>query len=156
MKSASMLAFGLGSAMAGALFATLAIVFVFPVGLGYPGHSAHHQAHQVAAIPFCSRASCGDRSSFYSEMAGANERMHEDMAVVPTGDINRDFVRLMIPHHQGAIDMALALLNHEPEERLRRLAQSIIVEQEQEIIYMRLLESNQSTTPLTSVPVAQE
>ena len=156
MKSAFIFVFGLGCAIAGALFAALVIVFVFPVAVGYPVHSAQHQAHQITAVPFCSKASESPRSSFYLETAEANERMHEGMAIVPTGDVNHDFVRMMVPHHQGAIDMALALLKHEPDERLRRLAQSIIVEQEQEIIYMRLLESNQSTAPLTSVPVAQQ
>jgi uncharacterized protein (DUF305 family) len=154
MKSAIIFVFGLGCAIAGALFAALVIVFVFPVAVGFPAHSAQHQAHQITAVPFCSKASESPRSSFYSETAEANERMHEDMAIVPTGDVNRDFVQMMIPHHQGAIDMALALLKHEPDERLRRLAQSIIVEQEQEIIYMRLLDSNQPATPVTSVPVA--
>jgi hypothetical protein len=156
MKSAFIFAFGLVSAMAGALFAALAIVLAFPVGLGHPGHSAHHQANQIAAIPFCSGASGDDRSSFYSEIAGVNERMHKGMAVVPTGDINRDFVRMMIPHHQGAIDMALALLKHQPDERLRRLAQSIIVEQEQEIIYMRLLDSNPPAATVTSLPIGNQ
>ena len=78
------------------------------------------------------------------------------MVVAPTGDINRDFIRMMIPHHQGAIDMALALLKHEPDERLRRLAQSIIVEQAQEIIYMRLLNSNTPAPTVTSLPIANQ
>jgi uncharacterized protein (DUF305 family) len=55
---------------------------------------------------------------------------------------------MMIPHHQGAIDMALVLLKHLPDERLKRLAQSIIVEQKQEIIYMRTLH----TPPLAEPP----
>jgi len=46
---------------------------------------------------------------------------------------------MMIPHHQGAIDMARVLLKYGQHERLKRLAQSIIVEQGQEITYMRTL-----------------
>jgi hypothetical protein len=156
MKLTFIVAFGLGSALIGALFAALVIVFVFPVALGYPVNSAQHEAHHVTAIPFCSKASDSSRSSFYSETAEVNARMHEDMAIVPSGEVNRDFVRMMIPHHQGAIDMARALLRHEPDERLRRLAQSIIVEQEQEIIYMRLLDSNQLATSFTSVPITNQ
>jgi uncharacterized protein (DUF305 family) len=156
MKLTFMVGFGLGSALAGALFAALVVVFVFPVALGYPVHSAQHEAHQITAIPLCSKASDSPRSSFYSETAEINARMHERMAIVPAGDVNRDFVRMMIPHHQGAIDMALALLRHEPDERLRRLAQSIIVEQQQEIIYMRLLDGNQWTTSFTSVPTTNQ
>jgi uncharacterized protein (DUF305 family) len=72
-------------------------------------------------------------------MAAVNMRMHHDMQVAPTGDPDRDFVRMMIPHHQGAIDMALVLLKHGRDEKLKRLAQSIIVEQGQEIAYMRSL-----------------
>jgi uncharacterized protein (DUF305 family) len=46
---------------------------------------------------------------------------------------------MMIPHHQAAIEMALLELKYGRDERLRRLAQSIIVEQGQEIAYMRTL-----------------
>ena len=66
-----------------------------------------------------------------------NARMHEGMDIAPCGDVDRDFMRMMIPHHQGAIDMALVLLKYGRDERLRRLAQSIIIEQGQEIAYMR-------------------
>jgi hypothetical protein len=52
--------------------------------------------------------------------------------------VDRDFVAMMVPHHQGAIDMALALLRHGRNERLKRLAQEIIVTQQQEIAAMRL------------------
>jgi uncharacterized protein (DUF305 family) len=65
--------------------------------------------------------------------------MHEGMEVTPTGDVDRDFMRMMIPHHQGAIDMAVVLLKYGHDEKVRRLAQSIIVEQGQEIAYMRTL-----------------
>jgi hypothetical protein len=149
MKSSLMFTVALGSALAGALLATLTMAFVFPFGLRYSDHSAHHQTHQIAAIPFYGSASDSYRSSFDSEIAEVNARMHEGMLVAPTGDVNRDFIRMMIPHHQGAIDMALALLKHEPDERLRRLAQSIVVEQQQEIIYMRLLDSKPPTAPIS-------
>jgi uncharacterized protein (DUF305 family) len=66
-------------------------------------------------------------------------RMHEDMEVAASGDVDRDFARMMIPHHQGAIEMALLQLKYGHDERLKRLAQSIIVEQKQEIDYMHVL-----------------
>jgi uncharacterized protein (DUF305 family) len=66
-------------------------------------------------------------------------RMHETMEVTPSGEPDRDFMLMMIPHHQGAIDMALVVLKYGHDERLKRLAQSIIVEQGQEITYMRTL-----------------
>ena len=49
------------------------------------------------------------------------------------GNIDRDFVAMMTPHHQGAIDMAVIELRYGKNERLRRIAQEIIVEQRQEI-----------------------
>ena len=58
--------------------------------------------------------------------------------VKPTGDIDRDFVDMMVPHHQGAIDMAKAILRYGHNEKIKRLAQEIIVTQQQEIAAMRL------------------
>jgi hypothetical protein len=52
--------------------------------------------------------------------------------------VDQDFAAMMIPHHQGAIDMAQAELRHGRNEQLRRIAQGIIVEQQQEIAAMRL------------------
>jgi uncharacterized protein (DUF305 family) len=65
-------------------------------------------------------------------------RMHAAMHVRYTGDPDRDFARMMIPHHQGAIDMALVELRYGKDDRLRRLAQEIIVTQQQEIAVMHL------------------
>ena len=86
-----------------------------------------------------------------TQMNDAMARMHRDMAMPSSGDSDRDFAAMMIPHHQGAIDMARVLLKYGQDERLKRLAQSIIVEQGQEINYMRtLLEapSNESIPPI--------
>ena len=76
--------------------------------------------------------------SFAEMMSQAMTRMHAAMHVQPSGDADRDFARMMIPHHQGAIDMALAELRYGKDERLRRLAQEIIVEQQQQIEVMKL------------------
>ena len=61
-----------------------------------------------------------------------------DMAVSPTGDIDHDFVAMMVPHHQGAIDMAQAELQYSQNPQLKTVAQEIIVDQMQEIALMRL------------------
>lgn len=74
---------------------------------------------------------------FHARMDGVIARMHRAMHVASSGDPDRDFARMMVPHHQGAIDMALLELRFGKDERLRRLAQGIIVEQEQEIEVMR-------------------
>jgi len=74
---------------------------------------------------------------FYALMDGVMARMHLAMHVAPSGDPDRHFARMMVPHHQGAIDMALLELRFGKDERLRRLAQGIIIEQGQEIQVMR-------------------
>jgi uncharacterized protein (DUF305 family) len=66
------------------------------------------------------------------------ERMMTGMTTGPSGDVDRDFVAMMIPHHEGAIDMARAELRYGHNEQLRRMAQEIIVAQQQEIAAMRL------------------
>lgn len=65
-------------------------------------------------------------------------RMMKDMAVEPTGDADRDFVAMMVPHHKGAIDMAIAELRFGKDERLKRMAREIVIEQQQEIAAMQL------------------
>jgi Domain of unknown function (DUF305) len=93
----------------------------------------------AGGVPICTSTSDVAEPTFYSEIAEVGGRMHEAMQIAASGDIDRDFMRMMIPHHQGAIDMALLQLKYGRDEKLRRLAQSIIVEQGQEIAYMRTL-----------------
>ena len=85
-----------------------------------------------------SRSSLAEEAPFLAENDAAMTRMMDGMAVKPTGDVDRDFVAMMVPHHQGAIDMAVAVLRHGHNEQLRRLAQEIIVTQQQEIAAMRM------------------
>jgi hypothetical protein len=79
-----------------------------------------------------------DERPFLAENNTAMDKMMAGMAVKPTGDIDTDFAAMMIPHHEGAIDMALAELRYGKNEQLRRIAQEIIVDQQQEIAAMRL------------------
>ncbi|MBS9478674.1 DUF305 domain-containing protein [Ancylobacter radicis] len=83
-------------------------------------------------------AAASDETPFLAENAAAMDKMMADMEVKPTGDIDADFTAMMIPHHQGAIDMAVAYLRYGQNPQLRRLAQEIIIEQQQEIAAMRL------------------
>jgi uncharacterized protein (DUF305 family) len=95
---------------------------------------------------------------FLAENASAMDRMMADMDVRPTGDVDADFVAMMIPHHQGAIDMAQAVLRYGKNEQIRRIAQEIVVEQQQEIAAMRLALGQPlppSTPALTQTPPAE-
>jgi len=122
-------------------------LFLAALALTIKPIAAHRHETGALVETNASRVGISD-SAFYAEMANVNARMHDGMEIARSGNIDRDFVRMMIPHHQGAIDMARVLLKYGQDERLKRLAQSIIVEQAQEITYMRSLldaPSNNST-----------
>ncbi len=91
----------------------------------------------LVALAFGGNAAAPE--GFQAMMNDATARMHAAMHVPFTGDADRDFARMMIPHHQGAIDMAMVELRYGKDERLKRLAQEIIVSQKQEIEVMRLV-----------------
>ena len=84
------------------------------------------------------RPNHSDEQPFLSENDAAMSKMMADMTIKPTGDVDRDFVAMMVPHHQGAVEMAQAELKYGHNEQLRRLAQEIVVTQQQEITVMRL------------------
>ena len=77
--------------------------------------------------------------TFGDLMANAMDVMHRDMHNAEySGDADHDFVTMMLPHHQGAIDMAQALLLYGKDPQMRRLAQEIITDQQSEIQLMQL------------------
>jgi hypothetical protein len=79
-----------------------------------------------------------EEGPFLAENDAAMTKMMNDMTIKPTGDIDRDFTAMMVPHHQGAIDMAKAELRYGKNPQLQRIAQEIIVDQLQEIAAMKL------------------
>ncbi len=71
-------------------------------------------------------------------MAAAMDKMSKDMAAVPmTGNADRDFVRMMIPHHQGAIDMVKYELAHGKDPAMLKMASGIVAAQKKEIAEMK-------------------
>ena len=101
-----------------------------------------------AAVMGCTRAA-GDSAvprtagaadePFVAASGAAMQQMMKAMdAVRPSGDADHDFVALMIPHHESAIATAQAELRYGTNEQLRRMAQEIVVTQQQEIAAMRM------------------
>ncbi|OBQ77266.1 DUF305 domain-containing protein [Mesorhizobium sp. WSM3873] len=67
----------------------------------------------------------------------AMDRMHKDMMLNYTGNADVDFVRGMIPHHQGAIDMAKVVIANGKDPEIRNLAENVVKAQEAEIKKMQ-------------------
>jgi uncharacterized protein (DUF305 family) len=109
----------------------LAVLLVVSVSRAQPPHQ--HEISPSQGTPSAGSAA----ESFTSLMMQAMERMHRDMGIVPSSNPDRDFAAMMIPHHQGAVDMAKVELQFGKNPVLRRLAQGIIVEQLQEIEAMQ-------------------
>ena len=78
-----------------------------------------------------------EETQFIAESNAAMAEMMASMKIRPSGDVDEDFVAMMIPHHQGAIDMAQIELRYGRNEQLRRMAQEIIDTQQEEIGVMR-------------------
>lgn len=104
---------------------------------------------QPAPVSAQTSVSNPESAAFLKENDVAMERMMADMHVAPTGDVDKDFARMMIPHHQGAIDMAEALLKHGKNEELKTLARNIIATQTEEIALMRRI-AGESPAPTTA------
>jgi Domain of unknown function (DUF305) len=121
----------------GAAFFGLRLLVAFAAPPLAFAHEAH-QPPQQAATP--------DENAFLAENEAAMSKMMSAMEAKPTGDIDRDFVAMMAPHHQGAIDMAVLELRYGKNEQLRRIAQEIIVSQMQEIAAMKLAIGEQVPT----------
>jgi uncharacterized protein (DUF305 family) len=97
--------------------------------LGHDGMD--HAGHAAAG------AASGTEPASTKAFRVANEIMHRDMSIQFTGAADADFVRGMIPHHQGAIDMAKIVLEHGKDPEIRKLAEGVIAAQEMEIKQMR-------------------
>jgi uncharacterized protein (DUF305 family) len=98
---------------------------------------AFHDGGTMPVQQVADRPDHTEEQAFLSENNVAMKKMMVDMMIKPSGDVDRDFVEMMVPHHQGAVDMAQAELKYGHNEQLRRLAQEIVVTQQREIAVMR-------------------
>jgi len=90
----------------------------------------------LAATSLAPAQSALPDSGYLADAATAMARMMAAMDIAPTGDADRDFVAGMVPHHQGAVEMAEAELKFGKNVALQRIAQEIIVTQRDEIVAM--------------------
>ena len=124
------------TAFCGALLAAMSLA---ATALAVSSQTPNSLADYISAI--CSSrapAASATEATYLAENVDAMTKMMFDMRIRPSGDIDRDFVAMMTPHHQGAVEMARAELRYGHNERLRRIAQEIIITQLQEIAAMRL------------------
>jgi hypothetical protein len=136
-------------------FATTTSVAVMSLMMAQRPTSAHRIRPAMPIQYVADWQDNSDETAFLAENQAAMNKMMRDMTAKPTGDIDRDFVEMMVPHHQGAVDMAKAELKYGHNEQLRRLAQEIIVNQEQEIPAMQHALGDK-LSPLAPAPTLSE
>lgn len=107
---------------------TLALVGAVALA-GVAASQTPHHGHSVPTVEPETASTKGFKA--------ANDKMHKDMSIAFSGDADVDFVLAMIPHHQGAIDMAKIALQFGKDEQVRKLAGDVVREQEREIGEMR-------------------
>ena len=96
-----------------------------------------HAGHDMAGMKHEMPKEDAMASDSTKEFMEGHHKMMKDMDVKPTGDADKDFVSMMLPHHQGAVDMAKIVLAHGKDPELRKLAEGVITEQEKEIAFLR-------------------
>ncbi|MGE4373210.1 MAG: DUF305 domain-containing protein [Xanthobacter sp.] len=117
-----------------------------PSALAMEGHGGDHGMEQGAGGP--------EDASSSAAYKAANAAMHREMDIAYSGDADIDFVRGMIPHHEGAVAMAKIALEHGTDPQIRKLAEEVVKAQMQEIAFMKAwLEQHGATVPASDTPV---
>jgi uncharacterized protein (DUF305 family) len=117
--------------------ATTASVAAISFAMAQDPPKALHAGMTMPMQHMADRSDHSEEQSFLSENAAAMNKMMADMTIKPVGDVDSDFVAMMVPHHQAAVDMARSELKYGHNEQLRRLAQEIVTTQQNEITVMR-------------------
>ena len=102
----------------------------------HAGHGSHHGHTSSGSSKATTATTATAATKKYQQI---NDNMHKSMDIKFTGDADKDFLAAMIPHHQGAIDMAEVVIQHGKNPKVRQLAQEIITMQKKEIAEMRQL-----------------
>ena len=106
---------------------TLLLVSAIVLALSTPALAQEHMDHGAT----------GAGSAATEAYMAANAQMHMDMDIEFSDDPDVDFIRSMIPHHQGAVAMAQTVLEHGKDPEVRALAEAVIAAQEEEIAWMQ-------------------
>ncbi len=120
------------------LFGSLAGSFAGPAvaGDGHHHPTGHPDAKTAASDSAATKA-----------FRDANARMHREMDIRYTNNVDVDFVRGMIPHHRGAVEMAKIAREHSKDPEIRKLAEEIIKAQDIEIAQMEAFLKRKETAP---------